>query len=162
MLSQSQLMEIFDFIIIVLVREVLLLEIFMELFPDNLPFIYILYFPEVLPPYGCYSNQIEDGYSSLHIYRVVLYLEILSHPKNPSFSFLTIIYLTIEGRRPCLLKFIMWTILVVPLSLILLGHTPQRSLRWVTPRLWLKIVLGVSRVELKSSIVINPRLKTRV
>ena len=42
LLSQSQLMEFFDFIIIVLVREVLLLEIFLELFPDNIPFIYLL------------------------------------------------------------------------------------------------------------------------
>ena len=42
LLSQSQLMEFFDFIIIVPIREVLLLEIFLELFPDNIPFIYLL------------------------------------------------------------------------------------------------------------------------
>ena len=88
LLSQSQLMELFDIIIIVPVKEVRLLEILLELFPHNIPFINIFHLPEVLPPYGCSSSQIEDGYSSLHISRVVLDLEILSHPKNPRFSFL--------------------------------------------------------------------------
>ena len=99
-------MELFDLIIIVPVREVLLLEILLELLPYNRLFIDLLYLPEVLPPYGFSSSQIEYGYLSLHISRVVLDLEIFSHPKKPSFSFLTIIYLTIEGRRPCLIKFI--------------------------------------------------------
>ena len=103
-LSQSQLMELFDFFIIVSVREVLLLEILLEPFPHNLPFINIFHLPEVLPPYGCSSCQIEDGYPSLHISRLVLDLEIFSHPKNPSFSFLTILYLIVEGRRPSFLN----------------------------------------------------------
>ena len=100
MLYQYQLMELFDLIIIVPVREVLLLEILLELFPHNLPFINILHFPEVLLPYGCSSSKIEYGYPSLHISLIALDLEIFSHPKKPSFSFLTILYLTIEGRQP--------------------------------------------------------------
>ena len=42
-------MELFDLIIIVLVREVLILEILLEPFPHNIPFINILYLLEVLP-----------------------------------------------------------------------------------------------------------------
>ena len=70
-------------------------------------------------PYGFPSSQIQYGYPSLHISRVVLDLEIFSHPKKPSFSLLTILYLTIEGRWPCLLKFITWVVLVVTLFLFL-------------------------------------------
>ena len=98
-LSLFHLMELFDIIIIVPIREVLLLEIFLELLAHNLPFIDLLHFPEVLPPYRCSSIQIEGGYTFLHISRVVLDLEILSHPKKPSFSFLTRFYLTIKCRR---------------------------------------------------------------
>ena len=99
-------MEFHDLIIIVPVRKVLLLEVLLELLPYNLSFIDLLYLPEVLPPYGCSSIQIEGGYSSLHISRIVLDLEIFPHPQKPSFSFLTSIYLTIEGRRPFLPEFI--------------------------------------------------------
>ena len=99
-------MELFDLVIIVPVREVVLLEILLELFPHNFPFINLLHLPEVLPPNGRSSSQIEYGYPSLHISRVVLDLEIFSHAKKPSFSFLTVLYLTIEGRWPCLLKLI--------------------------------------------------------
>ena len=112
-------MELFDLVIIVPVREVLLLEILLELLPHNLPFIDLLYFPEMLPPYGCSYGQIENGYSSFHIPRIVLDLEFFSHPKKPSFSFLTSLYLTIKGRRPFLLKFISWVVPVAPPSLIL-------------------------------------------
>ena len=100
-------MELFDLVIIVPVREVLLLEILLELLPHNIPFIDILYFPEMLPPYGCPSSQIENGYSIFHIPRIVLDLEIFSYSLNLSFSFSTILYLTIKGRRPFLLKFIL-------------------------------------------------------
>ena len=99
-------MELFDLIIIVPVREVLLLEILLELFPHNLPFIDLLHLPEVLPPYGCSSSRIGDGYSSLHIFGIVLDLEIFPHPKKPSFSFLSSLYLTIKSRMSCFLKFI--------------------------------------------------------
>ena len=106
LLSHYQLMEFFDFIIIVLVREVLLLEIFMELFPDILPFTYILYLPEVFPPNRRSSCQTENGYSSFHISRIILDLEIFSYSQKPSFILLTSLYLTIEGRRLCLPEFI--------------------------------------------------------
>ena len=100
-------MELIDIIIIVPVIEVLLLEILLELFPHNLPFINLFHFPEVLPPYGCSSSQIEYGYPSLHISRIVLDLEIFSHPKKPSFSFLIVLYLAIKRRMLSLLGFIM-------------------------------------------------------
>ena len=109
-------MELFDITIIVPVREVILLEILLELLPHNLPFIDLLYFPEVLPPYGCSSSQIEDGYPSNHISREVLDLEIFLHPNKPRFSFVSILYHTIKGRRPCLPEFITRTALVTPLS----------------------------------------------
>ena len=99
-------MELFNLIIILPIRDVLLLEIFLELFAYNISLIDLLYLPKVLPPHGFSSSQIEDDYHSLHISRVVLDLEIFSHPKKPRFSFLTILYLTIEVQRPCLLKFI--------------------------------------------------------
>ena len=105
-LSQSQLVELFNLIIILPVREVLLFELLLELLPHNLSVIDLLQLPEVLPPYRCSSIQSEYGYHCLHISRVVLDLEILFHPKKPSFSFLTIFYVTIKGRRPFLLKFI--------------------------------------------------------
>ena len=95
-------MELFDIIIIVPIREVLLVEILLELFPPNLPFIQLLYLLEVLPPNGCSSIQIEDGYTCLHISWIVLDFEIFLHPKKTSFSFLTGLYLTVKGSRPCL------------------------------------------------------------
>ena len=107
LLSQSHIMELFDIIIIVPIREVLLLEVLLELLPYNLLFIDIPYPPEVLPPYGCSSSQIEYGYPSLHISRVVLDFLIFSHLNKPRFRFLTILYLTIKGRRHCLPEFIM-------------------------------------------------------
>ena len=106
LLSQSQLIEFFNLIIIVPDRDVLLLEVFLELFPHNSSFINLLYLSVVFPPYGCSSSQIEYSYPCFHISGVVLNLEILPHPKKPRFIFLSIIYLTIKGRRPFLLKFI--------------------------------------------------------
>ena len=105
-LYQFHLMELFNLIIIVHAREVLLPEILLELFPPNLPLFDLLHLPEVIPPYGCSSSQIEDGYPSLHISRVVLDLEIFPHPKELSFSFLTNLYITIKGKRYCLFKLI--------------------------------------------------------
>ena len=105
-LPQSQLMEFFNLIIIVPIREVLLLKILLELLPHNIPFTNLLHLLEVLPPYGCSSRQIQDGYPILHISKVVLDLEIFYHPKKPSFNFLTILYLTIKGSRLSLLEFI--------------------------------------------------------
>ena len=67
LLSQSQLIKLFDIIIIVPIREVLLLEILLELFPHNSPFTTLIHLLEVLPLYGRSSSQIEDGYSILHI-----------------------------------------------------------------------------------------------
>ena len=67
MLPESHLMELFDLTIFIPVREVLLIEINLELFPHNLPFINLIHLPKVIPPYGCPSNQIEDGYYSFHI-----------------------------------------------------------------------------------------------
>ena len=99
-------MELFDLVIIVPIIEVILLEILLELLPHNLPFIDLLYLSEIIPPYGCSFGQIENGYSSFHIPRIVLDLEIFPHPQKPSSSFLTSLYLTVEGRLPCLLKFI--------------------------------------------------------
>ena len=107
LLSQSHLMEFFDFIIVVSVREVLLLEIFLELFPDNLPFVDLFHLHELFPPNRHHSSQVKDGYPILHISIIVLDLEIFSHTKNPSVSFLPSIYLTIEGRQLCLLEFIL-------------------------------------------------------
>ena len=139
MLSQPQLIELFDLVIIIPIIEVLLPEIILELLPHNFPSINILHFPEVLPPYGCSSSQIEDGYSSLHISWIVLDLEIFPHPKNPSFNFLTIIYLSIEGRRSCLLKLITRMVLVTPLPLILVRRrnwttSGSFGVRWPTRR----------------------------
>ena len=119
-------MELFDLVIIVPVREIFLLEILLELSPHNFPFINLLHFPEVLPPYGCSSNQIENGYSSLHISWIILNLEIFPHPKKPSFNFLTILYLSIEDRRPHLLKIITWMVPITPLPLI-----PMRRGTWI-------------------------------
>ena len=132
-------MELFNRIIIVHAGEVLLLEILMELFPHNLPFTNLLHLPKVLSPYGCPSNQIEGGYSSLHISWIVLHLEICSHPKKPSLSFLSILYLTIKGRRPFLLKFITWMVPVIPLPLIPMGwrawiHSGSFRFRCLTRR----------------------------
>ena len=112
-------MEFFNLVIVVPIREVFLLEVLLELFPHNFPFINLLHFPAVLPPYGCPTSQIEDGYSSLHISWIVLDLEILPHPKKPSFNFLSSIYLAIKRRRFSLLKFIPRAIPMVPLSLSL-------------------------------------------
>ena len=100
-------MELFDITITIPIREVLMPEKIMELFPHNIPFIDLLHLLKVLPPYECSSSQIEDGYPSLHISREVLDFEIYSHPHKPSFSFFTVLYLTIKGRRPYLLKLIM-------------------------------------------------------
>ena len=110
-------MKLFDLIIIVPVNEVFLLEILLELFPHNFPFINLLHFPAVLPPYGCSSSQIENGYSSLHIFKIVLDLEIILDPEKPSLCFLTVLCLTIEGRRPFLLKLILWDVPIMPLAL---------------------------------------------
>ena len=121
---QFQLMELFNLVIIVHVREVLLLEILLELLPHDLSIIDLLHFPEVFPPYRCSSIQIEYGYPCLHISIVILDLEIFIHPKNPSFSFFTSLYLTIKGRRSFLLKFILWTIYVMYFLL--------SSVRWVS------------------------------
>ena len=98
-------MELFNLVIIVPIIYVLLLEILLELLPRNISIIDLLQLPEVLPLYGCSSSQIEYGYPSLHISRVVL--EIFSHPKKPSVNFLSIIYLTIKSRRPFLFEFIL-------------------------------------------------------
>ena len=57
-------MEFFDLVIIGPTREVLLLEILLELFPHDISVIDFLYLPKVLPPYGCSSIQVEYGYSS--------------------------------------------------------------------------------------------------
>ena len=132
-------MEFFDLIIIVPVREVLLLEILLELFPHNISFINLLHLLEVFPPYGWTSSQIEDGYSSLHISWIVLGLEFFSHPKKSSFSFLSILYLTIKCRRHCILKFIMWTVPLMHIPLIPVrwrAWTPSGSfrVRWSTGR----------------------------
>ena len=47
-------MEFLDFSIIIPIREVLLLEVFLEILPHNLPFI-DLHLPKVIPPYGSSS-----------------------------------------------------------------------------------------------------------
>ena len=132
-------MELFNLVIIVHVREELLLEILLELLPHDLFVSDLLNLPEVLPRYWCCSIQIEDGYSCLHISRVVLDLEIFLHPKKPSFSFLTSLYLTIKSRRPFLFNFIMWIFPVAPLPLIPMrwrAWTPSGSFRvkWSTRR----------------------------
>ena len=73
-------MELFNLVIIVPVREVLLVEILLKLFPPTLPFYDLLHFLEVLPLNGCYYYQIEDGYPRFHIARVLLDSGIFSHP----------------------------------------------------------------------------------
>ena len=75
-------MELFDLIIVVPIIEVHLLDMLLELFPDNLPFINIFHLPEVLPQYRCSSSEIEYGYPSLHISRVVLDLEYFLIPRS--------------------------------------------------------------------------------
>ena len=60
-------MEFFDIFIIVPVREVFLLEILLEILPHYLSVIDLPHLLEMLPPYGIFSIQIEDGYPSLHI-----------------------------------------------------------------------------------------------
>ena len=119
-------MEFLDFIIIVPIRKVLLLEVFLELFSSDLPFTNLLYLLVVLLPNGCSSIQVKDGNPCLHVSWIVLYLEILLDPKKPSFIFLTSLYLTIKGRRYFLFKFIPWTISIAPPPLI--------SMRW---RAWI-------------------------
>ena len=89
--------------------------------------------------FGCMSNStawiyIEDGFPSLHISWVVLDLEILPHPKKPSFSFLTRFYLTIKCRRLCLLKFPIWIVLAMPLPL-----SPMRWRAW-TPNGFFRVI----------------------
>ena len=59
LLSQSQLMKFFDLVMIVPVKEEFLLEIILELFPHNFPFINLLHFPAVFPPYGCPASQLK-------------------------------------------------------------------------------------------------------
>ena len=93
----------------------------------------------MLSPYGCSSREIEDNYSSLHISWIVLDLQIFSHSKKPSFSFLTILYLPIEGRQPCILKFITWMVLVASIFLILVRRRTWTTsgsfrFRWPTRR----------------------------
>ena len=67
LLSQSQLMEFLNLVIIIPVREVFLLEILLELFPLKSPFIDPLYLLEVFPPNGYPAIQIEYGNSCLHV-----------------------------------------------------------------------------------------------
>ena len=109
-------MKLFDLIIIILVREVLLLEILLELFPLKSPFTDPLYLFEVFPPNGCSSIHIEYGNSYLHVSWIILYLEVLLYPKEPSFSFLSHLYITIKCRRFSFPKFISRAIPMVPSS----------------------------------------------
>ena len=67
LLSQSQLMELLDLVIIIPVRKVFPPEILLELFPLQFPFTDLLYLLEVFPPNGCLSIQIEYGNSGLHV-----------------------------------------------------------------------------------------------
>ena len=130
-------MECFHLIIIVPVREVISLEIFLELFPHIFSVFNLLYLPKVLPPNGCYSIQVEDCHPSLHISWIVLDLEIFIHPKNPIFNCLSILYLTVKGRRPFLFELVQWIVSITPPSLFSMrwrARTPSGSLRvrWPT------------------------------
>ena len=89
LLTQPQFMEFFNLVIIVPIREVLLLEIFLELFLDNISLIYLIYFPKVFPPNRRSSCQIENRYLKFHISKIILDLEIFSYSQKPSFNFLT-------------------------------------------------------------------------
>ena len=60
-------MELFDLIIIVRVREVLLREVFLKLSPSDLPLSDIIYMSKVLPPNRLSSMQVEDGNPRFHI-----------------------------------------------------------------------------------------------
>ena len=99
LLSQSQLMEPVNLVIIILVREVFMPEILLGLFPLQFPFTDPLYLLEVFPPNGCSSIQIKNGNPCLHVSWIILHLKVLLYPKKPSFSLLPSIYLTIKCRR---------------------------------------------------------------
>ena len=66
--GSGTLQELFDIVIIVPVREVLLVGILLELLPHDLSVIDLPHFLEVLPPYGFSSIHIEDGNLSLMEY----------------------------------------------------------------------------------------------
>ena len=106
-------MELLNLIIIIPVREVFLLEILLELFPLQFPFTDLLYLLEVFPPNGCSSILIKYGKSCLHVSWIILYLIVLLYPKNPSFSFLSRLYLTIICKRFSFPKFILRAIPMV-------------------------------------------------
>ena len=67
-LSQSQLMEFLNLIIIIPFREISLIKILLELLPLQSPFTDPLYLLEVFPPNGGSSIQIVYGNSCLHVY----------------------------------------------------------------------------------------------
>ena len=115
-LSQSQLMELLNLVIIIPVKEVFLLEIILELFPPKSPFTDPLYLLEVFPTNGCSSIQIEYCNSCLHVPQTILNLKLLLYPKKPRFSLLSSLYLTIKRRRFRFLEFILSAIPMVSLS----------------------------------------------
>ena len=88
----------------------------LELFPLQFSFTDPLYLPEVFPPNGFSSIQIEYCNSYLHLSWIILHLKLLLDPKNPSFSLLSSLYLTIKCRRFSFPKFISRVIPMVPSS----------------------------------------------
>ena len=119
--------EPFHFFCIVPIEEVLLLEVLIELLPHNLPLIYILDLSTMIPLYRYSSIQIEYGHACLHVLEVVLDLEILPHPKNPSLNSFTWFGFTIKNGKFFLPKFPMWVIIDGPFPLI-----PMRCRTWVS------------------------------
>ena len=93
--------------------QILLLKVFLELFPGNMFFIQLLHSYPMVPPNGSLSLHLMDSNAGFHLGGVVVDAEILSHSQQPCFNIFSLLTVTFERRRLNLPKFSLQFILSI-------------------------------------------------
>lgn len=115
-LSQFHLMEFLLLVVIILGRQIFILEILLKFLPFDLPLFNLVNFYKVFPLDQSSVVQTKEGDSSLLLLGVIMNFKVSFHSQKPSFHLLTHLIYSVEGRRSSLPRFLPMNNLANPLG----------------------------------------------
>ena len=96
--SDPEFKELLHFLVIEMIREVLLLEVLLELLPSDPTFINMFHLLQLVPPHYSFSVSMVGGNPIFQIWWIVMQLEISLESKLPCFDIIFPFSFTIKGR----------------------------------------------------------------